>query len=129
MPNDRPNDMRASAWRVSAACALILLVGCSAESRSPDAIREKTADATAATTRDAKAVAQGVFEGLRRKGPLNINTATRAELLTLPDLTPEQADAIIAGRPYRSSTELLHRRVLPRKEYTKIASHVVARER
>ena len=107
--------------------SMLGLSGCSSESRSPDAIREQTANATAAAKRDAKAVAQGVFEGLRRKGPININTATKDELLTLPGLTPATADAIIKGRPYATAGELVRRHIVPRAEYDKIADRVVAK--
>ena len=84
-----------------AAWAVVLLggasvVGCSRESRSPDAIRQDTANATAGVARDAKAVAQGVVDGLRRKGPVNINKAGRAELETLPGISGADADRIIA---------------------------------
>ncbi len=62
-----PNDMRRT---VLSTLALVAFAGCSTpEKRSPDAIRENTAKATAAATRDVKAVAKGVVEGLREKGP------------------------------------------------------------
>lgn len=110
-----------------AGLTLCLLAGCSPASTSPDAIREHAADATAAAKRDTTAVAQGVFEGLRRKGPLNINKASREQLMTLPGLTARNADVIIAGRPYSNSTELLHKHILSRAEYGKIADHIVAK--
>ncbi len=40
-------------------------------------------------------------------GLININTATQAELETLPGIGPAKAAAIIAGRPYGSVNELL----------------------
>lgn len=106
------------------ALVLCLFAGCSP---SPDAIREHTADATAAAKRDTTAIAQGVFEGLRRKGPLNINKASRDELLTLPGLTARSAGAIIAGRPYSNSAELLRKHILSRAAYGKIADRIVAK--
>ena len=110
-----------------AAVAVFATAGCSREARSPDSIREHTADATAAATRDAKAVAKGVFEGITRKGPVNINKAPKEQLLTLPGVTPAQADAIIAGRPYDNAGQLMHRHILPKKEYDRIADRIVAR--
>ena len=104
-----------------AACA-----GCSNQSSSPDAVRERAADATATIKRDATAVAQGVKEGWSRSNPLDINSATREQLLALPDMTPSSADAIIAGRPYKSSNELVQRRILSKPEYDKIAERVTA---
>src|SRR3954469_8864950 len=105
-----------------AACA-----GCSNNSSSPDAVRERAADATAAIRRDAGAIAQGVKEGWSRSNPLDINSASREQLLALPDITPSSADAIIAGRPYKNSAELVQRRILGKAEYDKIADRVTAK--
>lgn len=106
---------------------LLMTIGCSPASRSPDAIRQNTASATAAAARDAKAVAQGVFEGLKAKGPLNINTATADELETLPGIGAATTKRIIAGRPYKNSIELLNRHLVTKPEYDRIANRVVAR--
>ena len=117
-------------WRFSPGpviLSVLLLTGCSPASRSPDAIRSDTAVATAAAARDAKAVAQGVFDGLRQKGPLNVNRAKEAELEALPGIDGTAARRIMAGRPYANSTELLHRRILTKRQYDGIASRVVAK--
>ena len=112
---------------LGAGLMLFILAGCSSESRSPDSIREHAADAAAATRRDTKAVAQGVFEGLTRKGPVNVNKATKEQLLTLPGLTAANADALIAGRPYKNAAELRRRHILSKAEYDRIANQVVAK--
>lgn len=113
--------------RIAAFCALLAVIGCSPASRSPDTIRQTTAAATAAAVRDSKAVAKGVFEGLREKGPVNINKASEGDLEALPGIDPGTARRIIAGRPYDSSVQLLHRHILTRTQYDHIASKVVAR--
>jgi competence protein ComEA len=106
---------------------IALCAGCSSRSSSPDAVRERAADATATIKRDATAVAQGVKEGWSRSNPLDINSASREQLLALPDMTPSSADAIIAGRPYKNSAELVQRRILSKAEYDKIAERVTAK--
>ena len=103
------------------------LVGCSRESRSPDAIRSDTANVTAGAARDAKAVALGVVDGLRRKGPVNINKASDEQLQALPGITPRMAETIIADRPYESGAELVRRHVVSKAEYDRIADKIVAR--
>ncbi len=105
-----------------AACA-----GCSNQSSSPDSVRERAADATAAIKRDATAVAQGVKEGWSRSNPLDINSASREQLLALPEMTPSSADAIITGRPYKNSAELVQKRILSKSQYDKIADRITAK--
>ena len=112
---------------VLVALMMVGLVGCTRESRSPDAIRSDTANATAAAARDTKAVAEGVIDGLRRKGPVNINKASSDDLQRLPGITPAIADKIIAGRPYQNSAELYHRGIVSKAEYNEIASKIEAR--
>ncbi len=126
-PPRTPRRLRRMGCTLLCISSLLALAGCSPASRSPDAIRQDTADATAAAARDAKAIAQGVFEGLKTKGPLNINRATEEQLETLPGIDAAEARRIVANRPYASSVELLHRRVLTKQEYDRIASRVVAR--
>src|SRR5258706_9399356 len=106
----------------------LLLAGCSNQQSSPDQVRERAADATAAIKRDAKAIAQGVKEGWSRENPLDLNKATKEQLMALPGITDKNADAIIADRPYGNSSELLTRHILAKQEYDKIADRVTAKK-
>jgi len=58
---------------------------------NPQDLKEKTAKATEDAKRDAKAVAEGIREGWSRNKPLNLNTATKDQLLTLPGITDTEA--------------------------------------
>lgn len=104
---------------------VLLLSGCF--SNNPDALREHTADATAAAKRDASAIAKGIVEGLARKGPTNINSASSRDLQKLPGITPEQAEAIIAGRPYNDSSQLVRKHILSQAEYSRIRNQIVVK--
>jgi len=98
---------------------------------SPEQIRQKTADATSTLKDDAKAVTQGIRDGLTRPSPdkpLDLNHASKAQLLGLPGIDDAAADRIIAGRPYSSEHELLERRVVSREEYNKIADSVTVKK-
>lgn len=53
-------------------------------------------------------------------GLISINTATQAELDSLPGIGTARATAIIEGRPYQSIEELLERKVLTQGIYTGI---------
>ncbi len=102
-------------------------VGCNTQPSNPDQVRAKTAQATAEIKQDAQAVAQGVRDGLTRPSsdkPLNLNQATKGQLMSLPGMNDAAADRVIAGRPYSSEHELLDRRILSREEYNKIADSV-----
>jgi competence protein ComEA len=64
---------------------------------------------------------------LSRSEPLDINTATAAELRALPGMGDEYARRIIAGRPYTAKNQLVGRGILPQPAYERIAALVVAR--
>jgi DNA uptake protein ComE-like DNA-binding protein len=93
---------------------------------NPDEIRRRTAAATETMRRDAKAVAQGVKEGMSSDKTININKASREDLLTLPGINDRHADRIIAERPFAATHDLVTRRVLSPEEYDKIRDRVVA---
>jgi DNA uptake protein ComE-like DNA-binding protein len=107
---------------------LAALAGCTQQQQSPQAIREKTAQATAEVKSDAKAVADGLREGWDRNKPLDLNTASREQLHSLPGMTEGEADRVIAGRPYDEPTDLVKRHILPKEEYDKIADQVTAKK-
>jgi Helix-hairpin-helix motif len=109
-------------WFVIPVFALqaVLLAGC-----SPDSVREHTADLTAMAKRNAGAVVKGVFEGLMRKGPTNINNASAKDLQALPDVTPQQAQAIIAGRPYDNTNQLVKKQIMSQSQYNKLRAQMI----
>jgi len=109
---------------VLAGCVLAVCLACSPNA-TPDQIREKTAEGTAALKRDSKAVAQGIKDGLSGKKAVDLNRASKAELSDLPGITDQQADRIIAERPYATIHQLVSRRVLSEEEYSKIENRVV----
>ncbi len=106
------------------AIVFVISVGCTSQKQSPDDLKERTAEATQELKQNAKAVAEGVKEGWSRGKPLNLNTATKDELSSLPGVTDTQAEAIIASRPYYAPNDLVKRKVLSRGEYDKIADRV-----
>jgi DNA uptake protein ComE-like DNA-binding protein len=118
------------AFRKYSSVPAIMLLGalaaCNQPQNSQD-LREQTAKATAQVKSDAKAVAEGIREGWNRNKPLDLNTATKDQLLSLPDMTEAQADRVIAGRPYNDPNELVKRHILPKSEYDKIADQVTAK--
>jgi DNA uptake protein ComE-like DNA-binding protein len=106
-------------------CAL--LCGCSSRGPSPDAVKEKAAETTAEVKQDAKAVAEGVREGWTRGNAIDLNSASREQLQTLPGITPKISESIVAHRPYSAASELVDRHVLSKEAYDKIADRVEAK--
>ncbi len=112
----------------------IVLTGCNAcntRPSNPDQVREKTAEATAELKDNAKAVAQGIREGLSRPTsdhPLDLNTASKSALMSLPGIDDASADRIIAARPYDNTHQLLDKRIISREEYGKIADSITVQK-
>src|SRR3954464_5434031 len=59
--------------------------------------------------------------------PIDLNSASRDDLMKLDGIGEVRADAIIRSRPFRAKTELVERRVIPEALYEKIADKVFAR--
>jgi competence protein ComEA len=59
--------------------------------------------------------------------PLDLNTATPAQLKALPGMGDAYVQRIIEGRPYTAKNQLVTRGVLPAAAYEKIAPMVIAR--
>jgi DNA uptake protein ComE-like DNA-binding protein len=118
-----------SALRLSFSLAIflvILLPACTQQQRTED-LKEKTAQATAEAKRDTKAIVAGIREGWSRDKPLDINSATKDQLVTLPGITAPLADRMLAGRPYKDPAELVTRHILRKTTYDKIADRLVAK--
>ena len=113
-------------WHVSAILLLAALAGCTQQQNTQD-LQEKTAQATAEVKRDARAVAAGIREGWSRDKPLDLNTATKEQLLSLPGVTAAEADRVIAKRPYIEPGELVTRHIMPKSEYDKISDRVTVK--
>jgi competence protein ComEA len=108
----------------SLSCLLAVGAACS-PNQNPDQLREKTAEETAKLKRDTKAVAEGVKDGLSKKRAIDLNKASRDDLTSLPGISSQQADRIIAERPYANTHQLVSRRILNEDEYKQIEDRVV----
>jgi DNA uptake protein ComE-like DNA-binding protein len=104
------------------ATLVVLLAGCSPS--HTDSLERHTADATAAAKRSAGAIAKGVVEGLVRKGPLDINSASASELERLPGVNGDMAAKIVKNRPYKSTRDLVRRKIMTKDQYDQVKSRI-----
>ena len=58
---------------------------------------------------------------------IDINSASRDDLMTLDGIGEVRADAIIRARPFKAKTELVERRLIPEALYDKLSDKVTVR--
>jgi DNA uptake protein ComE-like DNA-binding protein len=122
--------------------AAAMVAGCS-PSQDTDKTRQQAADAAAQIKagskvaaveikkgaveagKQGKAIAEGVKEGWTAESKkVNINTASKSLLLTLPGMDDDSATRIVAGRPYHSKDELNTKGIVSPEEYQKIQDKI-----
>jgi DNA uptake protein ComE-like DNA-binding protein len=78
-------------------------------------------------------LAPALAQGARPAAPppaanlIDLNSASRDDLMSLDGIGEVRADAIIRARPFKAKTELVERRLIPEALYEKIADKVMAR--
>lgn len=63
-----------------------------------------------------------------KEEPVDINSATEAELKAIPGIGDAYSKKIIAGRPYAKKDQLVSKKILPKAVYEKIKNKIVAKQ-
>lgn len=58
--------------------------------------------------------------------PVDINSASKTQLMKVAGISAEYADKIIAGRPYVSKADLVTRKVIPEGVFAQIKRQIVS---
>lgn len=126
---------------IVAICGLLLFAGCSQQ--DTEKTKQQAAQATAKikeeskvaavelkkgakeAAKQTKAAAEGVKQGLETPDkPVNVNSASKVQLQTLPGVDEQTADRIIAGRPYHTRDELRAKGVVSPEEFNQIKDKI-----
>ena len=89
-----------------------------AQTAQPAAKSDKMAPAPKADSKMAPAAA--------KDAKIDINTATKDELMAFKGIGDKYSDKIIAGRPYARKDQLVSKNILPEATYKKIEAQVIA---
>jgi competence protein ComEA len=59
---------------------------------------------------------------------LDINSATKEQLMALPGIDDATADKIIAARPFKAKSDLVHKSILTKAQYSKVSAKIIAKK-
>jgi DNA uptake protein ComE-like DNA-binding protein len=101
---------------------MVLVLGMLVGATSGTFAQTKKADPPAAQTKKEQE------NPYNAKNQLDVNSATKAELMKLPGVGDAYADAIIKNRPYANKTQIKTKAGVPDATYDKISDMIIAKQ-
>lgn len=115
--------------------ALAIVIGCAGPAGAAPGAGAASAPAASPTQPSLPASVPPSWAARKQAVPVapvklvDINSASRVELRTLPGVDAALADKIVANRPYLSKAELVTKNVLPTGPYLALKERVVAMQK
>ena len=107
--------------------ALVLATSLSfAQNDQTGASTSSNQSTTTTTTKKARKSSTASDTSSKTSGKLDLNTATKDQLTSLPGITDADAQKILDGRPYRAKNQLLSKGIISKDEYAKIKGQIIA---
>ena len=110
-----------------AGLAAAVLLAAPAMAQAPATAPSKAPMPPAMTTNPAPAASTRAAAPAARV--LDVNSATKAELMELPGIGEARSEAIVKNRPYKGKDDIVAKAGVPRAVYDKLKDRLVARQK